>query len=344
MPLPDSLRSLRRIATEEAFVIPEVIEPMLERFAREPYDPDLFFWSKAANGTPLQRRLLDLGPERLQIMDQTGVDVQVISLASTGVQMFDATNGSSLATLANDVLADAMRKHPTRFAGLASFAPQDPARAAKEVERAMSLGYCGVLVNSHTNGEYLDESAYWPILEACEACDAPLYIHPRAPSPQMVAPFLPYTLEHAIWGFQAETSLHALRLIVGGIFDRFPRLKVILGHGGEGLHYWLPRLDMMHANFKAPEGRRPVLKLAPSEYIKRNFAITTSGMNWGPAVRFAIDAIGADKVMFAIDYPFVDSAKAVAEMDAIELPVEIKAAIYHGNAQRIFRIAAQGLR
>jgi predicted TIM-barrel fold metal-dependent hydrolase len=232
-----------------------------------------------------------------------------------------------------------MRRHPTRFAGLAAFAPQDPARAAKEIERAMlKLGCSGVLVNSHTNGEYLDQSFYWAILEACEACNAPLYIHPRAPSPQMVTPFLPYTLEHAIWGFQAETSLHALRMIIGGIFDRFPGLKVVLGHGGEGLHYWLPRLDAMHANFKAPEGRRPALKLAPSEYIKRNFAITTSGMNWGPAVRFAIEAIGADKIMFAIDYPFVDSAKSVTEMDAIQLPLETKAAIYHGNAERIFRI------
>lgn len=331
---------MRRIATEEAFVIPEVLRPMLERFASEPYDPDLFFWSKAADGSPLQRRLLDLGEERLQIMDEAGIDVQVISLASTGVQMFDADTGTALATLANDVLTEAMRKHPTRYAGLASFAPQDPARAAKEIERAMTrLGYNGVIVNSHTFGDYLDQPAYWPILEACEACRAPLYIHPRAPSPQMIAPFLDYTLEHAIWGFQAETSLHALRLIVGGLFDRFPNLTVVLGHGGEGLHYWLPRLDAMHANFKAPDGKRPTLQLAPSEYIKRNFAVTTSGMNWAPSVRFALDALGADKVMFAIDYPFVDSAMSVQQMDAIDISVGDKAAIYHRNAERIFRIA-----
>ena len=330
----------RRIATEEAFVIPEVLQPMLQRQANEPYDADLFFWSKAADGTPLQRRLLDLGDERLQIMDETGIDVQLISLASTGVQMFDADRGTALATLANDVLAEAMARHPTRYAGLASFAPQDPARASLEIERAMTrLGYNGVIVNSHTDGQYLDQPEYWDILAACEACDAPLYIHPRAPSPQMIAPFTPYTLEHAIWGFQAETSLHALRLIVSGVFDRFPKLKVILGHGGEGLHYWLPRLDGMHANFKAPEGSRPALELAPSDYIRRNFAITTSGMNWEPAVKFAIEAIGADKVMFAIDYPFMDSAKSVADMDGIAISAEDKAAIYHRNAERIFRIA-----
>lgn len=331
---------MRRIATEEAFVIPEVLRPMLERFAAEPYDPDLFFWSKAADGSPLQRRLLDLGEERLAIMDETGVDVQVISLASTGVQMFDADTGTALATLANDVLAEAIARNPTRYAGLASFAPQDPQAAAREIERAMTkLGYNGVIVNSHTFGEYLDQPRYWPILEACEACNAPLYIHPRAPSPQMIQPFLDYTLEHAIWGFQAETSLHALRLIVGGLFDRFPKLTVILGHGGEGLHYWLPRLDAMHANFKAPEGKRPELQLAPSEYIRRNFAVTTSGMNWGPSVKFAIDALGADKVMFAIDYPFVDSGLSVRQMDAIDISADDKAAIYHRNAERIFRIA-----
>jgi 5-carboxyvanillate decarboxylase len=155
----------------------------------------------------------------------------------------------------------------------------------------------------------------------------------------LIAPVLDYTLEHEIWGFQAETSLHALRLIVGGLFDRFPKLTVVLGHGGEGLHYWLPRLDAMHANFKAPEGKRPALQLAPSEYIKRNFAVTTSGMNWAPSVRFALDALGADKVMFAIDYPFVDSALSVLQMDAIDIPAEDKAAIYHRNAERIFRIA-----
>ncbi|MDB5682836.1 MAG: hypothetical protein JWM75_534 [Sphingomonas bacterium] len=331
---------MRRIATEEAFVIPEVLGPMLDRAASEAYDPDLFFWSKAADGSPLQRRLLDLGDERLQIMDETGVDVQLISLASTGVQMFGADEGTALATLANDVLADAIAKHPTRYAGLASFAPQDPARAAKEIERAMTrLGYNGVIVNSHTNGDYLDQPEYWPILEACEATGAPLYIHPRAPSPQMIAPYSAYTLEHAIFGFQAETALHALRLIVGGLFDRFPKLTVVLGHGGEGLHYWLPRLDGMHANFKAPEGKRPQLQMAPSDYIRRNFAITTSGMNWAPAVRFAIDAVGVEKIMFAIDYPFVDSAKSVAEMDAIEISAAEKAAIYHRNAERIFRIA-----
>lgn len=331
---------MRRIATEEAFVIPEVLQPMLQRFRDEPYHPDLFFWSKAADGSPLQRRLLDLGEERLSIMDETGVDVQVIGLASTGVQMFAADEATGLATLANDVLAEAMRKHPTRYAGLASFAPQDPARAAREIERAMaSLDYNGVIVNSHTNGDYLDQQDYWPILEACEACDAPLYIHPRAPSPQMVEPFKAHTLEHAIWGFQAETSLHALRLIAGGIFDRFPKLNVVLGHGGEGLHYWLPRLDGMWANFQAPEGCRVQLELPPSEYIKRNFTVTTSGMNWAPSVKFALEALSRDHVMFAIDYPFVDSGKSVAEMDAIDIPKADKAAIYHLNAERIFKIA-----
>ncbi len=327
----------RRIATEEAFVIPEVLNPMRDRAAAEAYDPDLYFWSRAREGSPLERRLLDMDEERLAIMDEHGVDVQLISLASTGVQMYDPATATSLAALANDRLAEAIARHPARYAGLAAFAPQDPAGAAREIERAMTaLGMNGLLVNSHTNGEYLDDPKYWPILEAAEALGAPLYIHPRAPSPAMVAPYLSYTLEHAIWGFQAETGLHAVRLIVGGIFDRFPKLKVILGHMGEGVPYWLTRIDQMHAAFQAPE--RPKLERKPSDYFLRNFAITTSGMNTPAAVRYCLEVLGSERIMFAIDYPFCDTAEAVAAMDAIEMSEADKANIYHRTAERIFAI------
>ena len=152
----------------------------------------------------------------------------------------------------------------------------------------------------------------------------------------MVAPYLSYTLEHAIWGFQAETGLHAVRLIVGGIFDRFPKLKVILGHMGEGVPYWLTRIDQMHAAFQAPE--RPKLEMKPSDYFLRNFAITTSGMNTPAAVRYCLEVLGSERIMFAIDYPFCDTAEAVAAMDAIEMSEADKANIYHRTAERIFAI------
>lgn len=327
----------RRIATEEAFVIPEVLEPMRARFENEGYDPDLFFWSKAAAGSPLERRLYDLDDERLQVMDENGVDVHLLSLASTGVQMFDADKATALASLANDHMAEAIDRHPDRYAGLASFAPQDVAGAVKEIERAMTeLDLNGLIVNSHTNGEYLDEPEYWPILEAAAALKAPLYIHPRAPSPAMAKPYRAHTLEHAIWGFQAETGLHAVRLIVSGVFDKFPDLKIVLGHMGEGLPYWLYRIDAMHKAFKAPD--RAVLKQKPSDYFHQNFAITISGVNWTPALKFCIDAISADNIMFAIDYPFCDSAEAVEFMDSVDISEEDRKKIYSENAERIFNI------
>lgn len=327
----------RRIATEEAFVVPEILDPMRDRAACEGYDPDLLFWSRARAGSPLERRLLDLDDERIAIMDSNGIDVQVISLASTGVQMFEPGEASALARLANEHLAQAVDRHPGRYYGLGTFAPQDPAGAAKEIQRAREkLGFSGMLVNSHTDGEYLDEEKYWPILEALEATGSPLYIHPRAPAPDMAAAYRRYTLEHAIWGFQAETGLHAVRLIVGGIFDRFPGLKIILGHMGEGVPYWLTRIDSMYKAFQA-DGR-PLLQKAPSEYFLQNFTITTSGMNTSAAVKYCIETLGSERMMFAIDYPFCDTAEAVSAMDAISISDGDKINIYSRTAERLFAI------
>lgn len=199
----------------------------------------------------------------------------------------------------------------------------------------------GLLVNSHTNGEYLDNPKFAPILEAAESLDTPLYIHPRAPAPAMVQPYSELRLEHAIWGFQAETGLHALRMIVSGVFDRYPKLNVVLGHMGEGLPYWLSRIDQMHAAFQLPEWAK--LEMKPSEYFLRNFTITTSGMNDAAAVRYCIEVLGSERMMFAIDYPFCDTAQAVADMDAIDISEEDKANIYHRTAERVFSIpAAEG--
>jgi predicted TIM-barrel fold metal-dependent hydrolase len=193
------------------------------------------------------------------------------------------------------------------------------------------------MINSHTNGEYLSEQKYWPILEAIEDLNVALYIHPRAPIPLMAKAYRTDHLEHAIWGYQAETGLHGLRLITGAIFDQFPKLQVVLGHMGEGIPYWLYRLDFMYGRVKIDFGRQK-LKLAPSEYFKRNFYITTSGMNWEPTLKFCIEAMGADRIMWAIDYPYQDHPDAVEFMDAARISEKDKQAIYHGNAERVFKI------
>ncbi len=338
----------RRIATEEAFSVPEVYQALREWAATaDPAEPDRDFWDFVfTQDSPglrrVRRQLLDLDGERLEVMDANGVDVHLLSLTAPGVQTFPAAAAVSLARLANDRLTSVIARHRGRFAGLAAVAPQDPPAAAAEISRCVTeLGLNGVVINSHTGGEYLDEERFWPILEAAEALGAPIYIHPRSPATSMAAAFRKYGLETGIWGFAAETGLHALRLICGGVFDRFPGLRIVLGHLGEGLPYWLYRIDYMHP-VRASYHQRPSLSLKPSEYLKRNFAITTSGMNWAPVLRFCIEAVGADNIMFAIDYPYQVTEDAVRFLDEAEIPEGDKRKIYHVNAERIFGIPPAG--
>jgi predicted TIM-barrel fold metal-dependent hydrolase len=266
--------------------------------------------------------------------------VQLLLLTSPGVQVFDADTATELATLANDRLAEAIARHPDRFAGLATFAPQDPPRAAKEMERAITeLGLGGFVVNSHTDGEYLDQERFWPILEAAEALDAPIYIHPRPLPESAIGPYLEHELWAGIWGYAAETGLHGLRLIASGVLDRFPRLRIVLGHMGEGLPYFVYRMDYMSRLLRQIGSHKPY-ELDPSEYLRRNFLITTSGMNHHPPLQLCVDVLGADRVMWAIDYPYQQTPECVEFMDTAPLSDEDRADIYAHNAERAFGIAA----
>src|SRR5690349_5384696 len=186
-----SQRSFRRIATEEAFATPEQVEALqaLVASSRE-YDPDTFLANMQTDGGVISRRLLDVGDERLSIMDASGVSMAVLAMTSTGVQQFAPDIAARIAEVGNDRLAETIRRHPDRYAGLATIPVQDPKRAVREMERAITtLKLNGVMINSHTNGEYLDEAKYWPILEAAAGLDATIYIHPRAPSPAMREPY-----------------------------------------------------------------------------------------------------------------------------------------------------------
>ncbi|HKJ75490.1 MAG TPA: amidohydrolase family protein, partial [Alphaproteobacteria bacterium] len=271
----------KKIGTEEACSVAEVAAG-LRNVARTGWSNlDLKLVSRIYNSPadrpdPLLPQLLDLDEGRLKVMDEHGVDMHLLSLTAPGVQMFDADTANELVRIANDKMAEACRKHPTRFSMLASFAPQDPKRAVKEMERSVKDLKCnGFMVNSHTNNEYLDQEKYWPILEAAEAMDRAIYIHPRAPSEGMAAPFADYNIETAIWGYGMEVGTHAVRLMIGGVFDRFPKLKIVIGHMGEAVPFWLWRLDFMGA--PGSWAKRPNKRL-PSEYFRENFAITTSGV------------------------------------------------------------------
>jgi 5-carboxyvanillate decarboxylase len=335
----------RRIATEEAFSVPEVFAALQEWVSTAgPDEPDhdflSFLFGQDLPGLQrVRRQLLDLEAERLAIMDGSGVDVHLLSLTAPGVQTLPDDRAVVLAAHVNDRLAEVIGRHPDRFGGLAAVAPQAPDAAAAEIGRAIGdLKLNGVVINSHTRNEYLDDEKFWPIFEAAQDLGAPIYIHPRSPSAQMAQPYKRFGLETGIYGFQAETGLHGIRLICSGVFDRFPRLQVVLGHLGEGIPFWLWRVDYMHP-VRSSHNARPKLELTPSEYFKRNFKITTSGMNWHPALQFCIEAVGADNIMWAIDYPYQLTEGAVQFMNDAPISDADKHKIFHGNAERVFGIA-----
>jgi 5-carboxyvanillate decarboxylase len=339
---------MRKIATEEAWSIPEVAAALRD-VARGPtssLDKLLVagIYDAASTESGYSRLnfldgLLDIEGRRLREMNEYGVDMQLLSLTAPGVQMFDADTATELAALANDRMAEICRKHPTRFAGLASFAPQSPKRAVKEMERAIrTLKLNGFILNSHTNGEYLDDPKYWPVLEAAEALDACIYIHPRAPSDGLKGPLQDYGMDSAMWGYGVEVGTHAVRMMAAGVFDRFPKLKICIGHMGEAIPFWIWRIDFMSGRAQ-DSGRAPKTQLRMEEYFRRNFVITTSGVEDPIALDYAIKRIGIDNVMWAIDYPYQPTKPAVEFMDLAPVTDEERGKLYHENAERIFHIA-----
>ena len=333
-------RQRRRIATEESFYIPEV--------AHAQHALSKSLWNnldmrrierRTSPQSRLYQQLVDIEGERLRSMDEDGVAMQVLSLTTPGVQIFDAATALTLAELVNDRLAEIISRHPTRFAGLAAIAPQDPARAVKEMERAIrDLKLNGFIINSHTGNEYLDLPKYWPILEAAEALDAAIYLHPRGPADTMAAPLADYGMEGACWGYQIDAGTHAVRMILSGLFDRFPRLKIVLGHMGETIPFNMWRLDYFSIEGTARRARKAPSTLMPSEVFKRNFWITTSGLEFGPALKYSVDVLGVDRVMWAVDYPFQPSAPAVKFLQDADLTEDEKERVFHLNAERLFKL------
>lgn len=340
--------SFARVATEEAFATADLFA-CYRRIIEESSADDPGFHSlwghylvdTGRRATDIRRKLLDLGEERLRDMDGCGISRQVLSLTAPGVQILDRATAASIASLANDQLAAAVGAHPDRFTGLAAMAPQDPGGAAREIERAVSsLGFRGVILNSHTHGEYFDDPKFWEIFEVVEQLDVPLYLHPNTPSPGLIGPLLDSGLDGAIYGLGVETGLHLLRIIVSGVFDRFPKLRIIVGHLGEALPFWLFRLDFMH-NAMVNAGRhariRPLAK-RPSDYLRENVWITTSGMAWEPAIMFVRSVIGPDHVMYAMDYPYQFVPDEVKVTDNLPISDAEKRAFYQGNAESVFSL------
>ena len=337
-----------RIAAEEAWAPASLLKrykSLLETKSAS-WDPGFrslwgFFLGSAPRATQLVERIQDLGPRRIADMDATGIARQIVFLTAPGVQVFDASMATLLSRELNDQLSQEISSFKDRYTALAAIAPQDPRAAAKELERAVrTLGMRGAVVNSHTQGEYLDDAKFWPIFEAAEALGVPIYLHPTTPPAAMIAPFLPRGLDGAIYGFAVETGLHLLRMIVGGVFDRFPSLKVVVGHLGEGLPFWLFRIDFMHRSMVASK-RYPgagELRWKPSEYLKQNVWVTTSGMQWAPAILFCQQVLGIERVLYAMDYPYQFVPDEVKVTDSLPVSEAVRRKLYQENAERVFGI------
>jgi predicted TIM-barrel fold metal-dependent hydrolase len=338
----DRAAPYKRIACEEAWTFPALVKAQVEYFesGEAEGDDSLRMAAMFSKMPSLQAMMQDLSDLRLAHMDEFGIDRQLLLLTSPGVQVVRPGEGTPLAREANDIAAEACRKHPDRFSALAAFDPRDAKGSVKEIERAMTkLGLKGAVLNGHFQGHYLDEPEYLPILEALEANDAALYIHPTAPwnAPHYEA----RGFYGALGGFPHDVWLHTMALIFSGAFDRFPRLRLVIGHMGEAMPLQLYRFDWMQGNAdnRALPARPEPLKLQHpvSYYFKNNIWITTSGVAWEPAIKFCMEQLGPERVLYAMDYPYQQSYDEVAAYDRMQLLPEHKKMLMEDNARAVFR-------
>ena len=282
-------------------------------------------------------RLRDVDAKRISEMDAAGIDMQILSLSAPGVEQMEQADAVAMARDTNDYLADAVKKHPKRFAGFAAVPTGAPKQAVEELERRVKAGFKGAVINGHNRGRYLDDKFYWPILECAEALNAPIHLHPTPP-PQAVidvsyggfSPMVTDMLAGGAWGWHIETAVHIIRMVCGGVFDRFPKLQFVIGHMGEGLPFFFQRLDIIPV-------ATTKLKHPISHYLKNNVHYTFSGMNYpGVFQNLLIELGGVDRIMFSADYPYQSMPWARSFLDQIPVSAADKERIAHGNAERLF--------
>lgn len=320
---------MRTITLEEHFSTPEFLEAMAEVRQGEPVNA---LWR--AN----REKLFDVGNDRIADMDAAGVDLQVLSLSGSLDKLNPAT-ATALARDTNDKLAEAVRAHPSRFAAFACLGLQDPASAALEFERSVrKLGFKGALVNGTADGTFLDDPRFSPLFEAAQALDVPIYLHPGLPPAEVTKAYysgLPadvaFVLSTPGWGWHVETGMHCLRLIVSGVFDRYPNLKMIIGHLGEALPFYIARSDQFL-------GRVARLRRRIPEYFREHFYLTTSGCFTLPPFECALQVVGADRLLFSVDYPYDTNAAGRAFLNTLSLDTEVLEKICHGNAERLLKL------
>ena len=281
-------------------------------------------------------KLKDFTTVRLAAMDAAGIDVQVLSHAPPGLQGVDAASATSMARRVNDRLYEVVQANPERFAAFASVPTTSP-DAADELERAVTrLGFKGAMIHGLTDGLFIDDKRFRPILERAEALDVPLYIHPADPHPAVTeAYFGDYARTHpmflrAAWGFTIETGTQAIRLVLSGAFDEFPRLQIILGHLGESIPFLLTRIDEALARDTPMKHFR--------EYFSKHFYVTTSGFFSDAALLCCVQELGTDRILFSIDWPYASEAKGTEWLRRVHLSAADKRKLYHENAERLLKM------
>jgi predicted TIM-barrel fold metal-dependent hydrolase len=323
---------MRIITLEEHITTPAIIKST-EGAARTPLTGNAFMQS-------LHAKLMDLGDGRIADMDASGISMQVLSISASPIDRMEASAAQSLARDANDIMAAAVKAHPDRFAAFCTLALQDAASAAKELERCVTqLGFKGVMVNGTVNGEFLDDAKFLPFFEAAAALDVPIYLHPAPPpKPVMDAYFsnlpgqLGFFLSTAGWGWHVETGLHSLRLIITGLFDRFPKLKMIIGHMGENLPFSIARSQMVFSRGALS------LKKQLADYFQEHFWLTTSGYFSTPPFLCMMQVVGADRILFSVDYPFSPNTVGRKFLDSLAVSAEDLEKIAHLNAEKLLKL------
>ena len=334
---------MKRIDFEAHFYTREYVDALYRhkgypRFGLDEATKGRRLWYNSEVGQPfadfLLDALLDPGEGRLARMDKCGIDVQILSLSAPGVEQLDPAVGTVVARNANDVLYELISKYPDRFMGYATLAPKDPPQAADELERCVKeLGFKGWNTHSNFGDSYLDDKKYLPILDRAAKLGVPVYLHPTVPAIPQTRGY-GFALAGAPFGFGLETALCMMRLIYSGVFDIFPNLKVILGHLGEVLPFLFKRIDWAYERPFDPAAR-PKLSRRPSEYLKENVFVTTSGNCFKPAFMCTYEALGVENILFGTDYPYEDPEECIEFLESLPLSQAEREAIYWGNARRL---------
>ncbi len=329
---------MRVVALEEHFMLPELVQRIdpaaIARRGFPPPETRLGFARQA-------EKLKELGESRLRDMDEGGISLQVLSVSGPGADLLEPGEGQRWAREANDALARAVAAHPDRYAGFAHLPMTAPEAAADELERAVKrLGFHGALINGLTDGRFLDDARFAPILARAEALDVPIYLHPGLPPKPVREAYydglpgsLSFMLSMAGWGWHAETAVHVLRLVLSGTLDRYPRLQLIIGHMGEGLPAMLARCDQVFGD-ETPQ----LLRRSVSQTILEQVHVTTSGFFSLPPFLALLHTFGVDRILFSVDYPFSPNRTGRAFLDSLPVSPADREKIAHGNADRLLKL------